>query len=188
MSISEPLLKIEEVTHRFGGLVALKDVSITVQEGEIRGIIGPNGAGKTTLFNVTTGEIKPTSGKVYFREQDITGLPPQRICKLGLGRTFQMTLIFPGMSVFESIWVGVNAGNPIPWHPLKRIESMQRERERVFEIATMVGLQDKLNHQAANLSYGDQKVLEIALALSTNPALLLLSMNPLKGSARRKLK
>ena len=180
MSSEQSILKVEHVTRRFGGLVALHDVSFTVREGEVRGIIGPNGAGKTTLFNVITGELAATTGSIYLRDQKITGLSPHKICRMGLGRTFQMTLVFPEMTVFESLWVGINAKMPKPWHPLKRVEAMETERDRVYEIATLVGLENKLNEWAANLSYGDQKVLEIAMALSTDPALLLLD-EPTQG-------
>jgi len=116
MSSEQSILKVEHVTRRFGGLVALHDVSFTVREGEVRGIIGPNGAGKTTLFNVITGELAATTGSIYLRDQKITGLSPHKICRMGLGRTFQMTLVFPEMTVFESLWVGINAKMPKPWH------------------------------------------------------------------------
>ncbi len=180
MSLMQPILKVDRITRRFGGLVALHNVSFEVEGGEVRGIIGPNGAGKTTLFNVITGELAATSGSVYLRGQKITGLPPHKICRLGLGRTFQMTLVFPEMTVFESIWVGINAKKSKPWHPLKRVEAMEAERIRVQEIADMVGLGEQLGELAANLSYGDQKVLEIAMALSTDPSLLLLD-EPTQG-------
>ncbi len=180
MSLSTPLLKVENVTRHFGGLEALGEVTLSVNEGEVRGIIGPNGAGKTTLFNVITGELPVTSGAVYLRGQKITGLSPDKICQMGMGRTFQMTLIFPELTVFDSIWVGVNARSPTPWHPFKLVDAMKDESDRVRELAAMVGLEGKLHERAVNLSYGDQKVLEIAMALSTRPVLLLLD-EPTQG-------
>ena len=107
MSAGSKLLETVSVTMRFGGLTALDGITYFVQEGEVRGIIGPNGAGKTTLFNVITGELKPTSGKIFLRGTDITSLPPHAICQGGLSRTFQLTFIFHEMTVYESIWVGV---------------------------------------------------------------------------------
>ncbi len=180
MNSSDTLLRVEHVSRRFGGLMALQDVSFTVREGEVRGIIGPNGAGKTTLFNVMTGELSATSGTIYLRDREISGIPPHKICQMGMGRTFQMTLVFPEMTVFESIWVGVNARNAYPWHPMRRLDRMKEEARQVQKIAAMVGLEERLNEWSANLSYGEQKVLEIAMALSTHPILLLLD-EPTQG-------
>ncbi len=107
-------METRSVTKRFGGLTALDNVSFLVREGEVRGIIGPNGAGKTTLFNVMTGELNPTSGKIFLKGEDITALPPYTICQKGLSRTFQLTLVFPEMTVYESVWVGVNSRSRCP--------------------------------------------------------------------------
>jgi len=168
------------VTKRFGGLTALDSVSYSIKEGEVRGIIGPNGAGKTTFFNVMTGELKPTSGKILLKGEDITDLTPYRICKKGLSRTFQLTLIFPEMSVFDCIWIGVNSRTRYPWNPAVLAERISDVREKTEAICQRVGLWEKQGELACNLSYGDQKVLEIAMALSTEPSLLLLD-EPTQG-------
>ena len=177
---SKILLETRSVTKRFGGLTALDNVSFSVREGEIRGIIGPNGAGKTTLFNVMTGELKPTSGKISLKGEDITDLPPYAICQKGLSRTFQLTLVFPEMTVYDSVWVGVNSRSRHPWNPAvpaSRIGDVKRKTE---EICHGMGLWEKRNELACNLSYGDQKVLEIAMALSSGPTVLLLD-EPTQG-------
>ncbi|RLB03277.1 MAG: ABC transporter ATP-binding protein [Deltaproteobacteria bacterium] len=174
------ILEVREITKNFGGLTALKDVCLSVQEGELRGIIGPNGAGKTTLFNVISGDLKPTGGKVYLQGEDITGLPPHKICKKGLGRTFQLTMVFPELTVYESIWVGINSRKEKPWDPFRSFEKDSDVSERAEELCRIVGLYEKRDELASNLSYGDQKALEIAMALSTDPAVLLLD-EPTQG-------
>jgi branched-chain amino acid transport system ATP-binding protein len=174
------LLETVEVTKHFGGLTALDKVTFSVRKGEVKGIIGPNGAGKTTLFNVITGELKPTSGKISLRGEDITDLPPHLICRKGLGRTFQLTFIFPEMTVYESIWVGVNSRAKYAWNPIVPAKSITGHSQRAEEICRLVGLWEKEDELACNLSYGDQKVLEIAMALSTQPSVLLLD-EPTQG-------
>jgi len=174
------LLEIISVTMRFGGLTALDDVTYSVRQGEVRGIIGPNGAGKTTLFNVITGELKPTSGKIFLKGEEITHFVPHIICRKGLGRTFQLTLLFPEMTVYESIWVGVNSTARQPWSPFTLAHHATDLSQKTREICHLVGLEEKMNEVASNLSYGDQKILEIAMALSTQPSLLLLD-EPTQG-------
>jgi len=174
------LLETASVKMRFGGLTALDNVTFSVHEGEVRGIIGPNGAGKTTLFNVITGELKPTSGKIFLRGKDITSFTPHVICQEGLSRTFQLTFIFPEMTVYESIWVGVNTRARRPWNPFVLAGQVADLSQKAIEICQLVGLEEKMNELASNLSYGDQKVLEIAMALSTQPSVLLLD-EPTQG-------
>ncbi len=175
------LLEVVGVSRRFGGLVAVDNVSFKVGEREIRGIIGPNGAGKTTLFNVITGELRASSGKVYLRGEEITALPPHRICQKGLSRTFQLTFIFPDMTVFDCVWVGVYSRMKGPWNLFfSRIDRNDEISRKTQEIILRVGLQEKRNELASNLSYGDQKVLEIAMALSADPLVLLLD-EPTQG-------
>jgi branched-chain amino acid transport system ATP-binding protein len=180
MAPGMPLLETVEVTKRFGGLTALDTVNYSVRESEVKGIIGPNGAGKTTLFNVITGELKPTSGKMFLRGEEITGLPPHRLCQKGVGRTFQLTFVFPGMTVYESVWVGINSKARVPWDPLFSADHVKDSAQKTEEICHLVGLEEKMNDLASNLSYGDQKILEIAMALSTQPAILLLD-EPTQG-------
>jgi branched-chain amino acid transport system ATP-binding protein len=174
------LLEVANVTKRFGGLVALDDVTLTVCQGDLWGIIGPNGAGKTTLFNLISGDLKPTSGNIKLRGDEITGAAPDAICRKGISRTFQLTRIFPEMTVYESVWVGVNSNANRPWNPFVNSHKLRDLNERTLHICEMVGLEERLNDLAINLSYGDQKILEIAMALSTDPALLLLD-EPTQG-------
>jgi branched-chain amino acid transport system ATP-binding protein len=174
------LLETQSVTKRFSGLTALEGVSFSVREGEIRGIIGPNGAGKTTLFNVMTGELKPTVGKIFLKGEEITNLAPYAICQKGLSRTFQLTLVFPEMTVYESVWVGVNSRSRYPWNPVALAGRINDLGKKTEEICHGMGLWEKRHDLACNLSYGDQKVLEIAMALSTGPSVLLLD-EPTQG-------
>jgi branched-chain amino acid transport system ATP-binding protein len=180
MASGNKLLETVSVTMRFGGLTALDNVTYSIQKGEVRGIIGPNGAGKTTLFNVVTGELKPTSGKIFLRGKDITSFTPHIICQEGMSRTFQLTFIFPEMTVYDSIWVGVNSRARRPWNPVILARHAADISQKTQEICHLVGLEEKMNELASNLSYGDQKILEIAMALSTQPFILLLD-EPTQG-------
>ena len=180
MASNHPLLETVSVTMRFGGLTALDQVSYSIHEGDVRGIIGPNGAGKTTLFNVITGELKPISGKIFLRGEEITHLPPHLICQKGLSRTFQLTLIFPEMTVYDSIWVGVNSRAKKPWNPVLVAHRVSDLSQKTQEICHLVGLEEKMDELVCNLSYGDQKILEMAMALSTQPSVLLLD-EPTQG-------
>ena len=174
------ILQVRGLSKRFGGLVALESVDMDILHSEILGIIGPNGAGKTTLFNVVTGEFKPSSGKVYLRGEDISGLPPYTICRKGLSRTFQLTRIFPEMTVYDSIWAGANSKARHPWNPVSSAHRLEQIERETLEICKLIGLEEKKEELAVNLSYGDQKVLEIAMALSTKPSVLLLD-EPTQG-------
>jgi branched-chain amino acid transport system ATP-binding protein len=178
---NESLLELKDVSRHFGGLVAVDGVSYGVKKGEIRGIIGPNGAGKTTLFNVITGELAPSSGRIYLKGEDITGLPSDIICLKGMSRTFQLTFIFPEMTVLECVWVGVYSRARRPWSLFfSRADRSGPVTEKAQQIIHTVGLEEKMHEMASNLSYGDQKVLEIAMALSTDPVILLLD-EPTQG-------
>jgi len=161
------LLEGRKVTKHFGGLVAVKEVDFIVNEGEIVGLIGPNGAGKTTLFNCITGVYRPTSGKIMFDGKDITGLKPHQVCKLGIGRTFQIVEPFLGMSVLENVMVGALFGR-------NRSISLSDARKKALECLEFVGLADKKDVLADNLTLVDRKALEIARALATDPKLILL--------------
>lgn len=181
MGPNEHLLEVVGVSKHFGGLTAVDNVTYRVGSNEIRGIIGPNGAGKTTFFNVITGDLHPSSGKIFLKGKDVTGFPPHKICRRGMSRTFQLTLVFPGMSVYDCIWVGLYSRKIEPWTLFfSRIDRKGERAEKTEEICRLVGLEDKIDESASNLSYGDQKVLEIAMALSTDPMLLLLD-EPTQG-------
>jgi branched-chain amino acid transport system ATP-binding protein len=180
------LLETVGLTMSFGGLVALDDVNFSVGKGELRGIIGPNGAGKTTFFNVITGYLKPTKGKALLDGKDISGFPPNTISQRGISRTFQITNIFPEMTVYESIWAGVNSRTKQPWNPFARADTMGDISRKAEEICQLVGLSDKMNLISENLSHGDQRVLEIAIALSTDPILFLLD-EPTQGVSPKEI-
>lgn len=175
-----PLLKLVGVGKNFGGLMALHDVNLCIPEGDLRGIIGPNGAGKSTLFNVITGECSPTRGDIYLKGENISDLPSHAICRKGISRTFQLTMTFPEMTVYESIWVGANSRSQRPWNPFLRAENLDQIEQETIDICNLLGLSDKKDVFAINLSYGDQKVLEMAMALSTKPSILLLD-EPTQG-------
>ncbi len=158
-----PILETCGLFKRFGGLIALGGVDFQVMPGDLRAIIGPNGAGKTTFFNLVSGLIPPDAGEVFFRGGRVTGLPPHTVARLGIARTLQVTSIFPGLSVEENLWVGVNAADE---HASKR--------DRIAQVLDWVGLDNLRRTPAADLSHGDQRLLEIGLALSTSPDLLLM--------------
>ena len=173
------MLTIENVSRSFGGLDALKDVHFAVHEGQIKALIGPNGAGKTTLFNLVSGSDKPSAGRVIFSDVDVTGKAPHRICRLGLGRTFQHSLVFDDMSVLENVTVGrhsrakagiLSAALTLPRHRSEERETFKAARESLRRVA----LDHKADELAGNLPMGERHLLEIARALATEPKLLLL--------------
>ncbi|HEV7416919.1 MAG TPA: ABC transporter ATP-binding protein [Tianweitania sediminis] len=157
-------LETDRVTVAFGGIVALKDVSLSVVQGKTTAILGPNGAGKTTLFNAVAGAVRPTSGKVYFQGADITNASPSRRCHAGIARTFQITQPFGGLSVRENVMVALAA----------RGVAMKEARAEASTYIDFVGLNAKAEDPARILSTGQRKRLELARALSTHPKLLLL--------------
>jgi branched-chain amino acid transport system ATP-binding protein len=176
---TRPLLEVDSVTLTFGGVVALDDVSFSIDEGEILGLIGPNGAGKTTCFNVTTGIYRPTSGEVRFEGASISGHKRYSITKLGIARTFQNIRLFGAMTALENVLVGADAHHSTGvLSALFRLPVHRREEDEGHDLALewldFMGLQDKADEVANNLSYGDQRRLEIARALATNPKLLCL--------------
>jgi branched-chain amino acid transport system ATP-binding protein len=164
VSDAAPILELDGVTKRFGGLTAVSNVSFTVPAGEILGIIGPNGAGKTTLFNVISGYYRPESGRVVFAGHDVTGQAPHAICRLGLTRTFQLVKPFGNLSVIDNVMIGALTRLPT-------VSSARLEAERVVEAC---GLAAHAAGQARTLPIGLRKRLEVARALATLPRLLLL--------------
>jgi branched-chain amino acid transport system ATP-binding protein len=182
------LLVAEQVRKEFGGLVATNDVDFTIPRGSIVSLIGPNGAGKTTFFNMLTGVYKPTSGQIVFDGEDVTGMPPHAITERGIGRTFQNIRLFQNMTALENVLVGMHArlkggilGSIVRTPRIRREEKGAAERAR--ELLHYCGLRNEDDEIARNLSYGDQRRLEVARALATKPKLLLLDeptagMNP----------
>jgi branched-chain amino acid transport system ATP-binding protein len=167
------LLQVEGVSKSFGALAALTDVSLTVSAGEVVSVIGPNGAGKSTLFNVITGLHGATRGRVLFDGQVITGRAPEAVNRLGLAKTFQITNVFPGISVYENVRVAAQSRAP----EAGRFTSLWRRPDvegAVMELLVAFGLEGRRDETAQNLSHGEQRYLEICLALATQPTLLLL--------------
>jgi len=158
---------------RFGGLTAVNDVSLTIPRGEIRAIIGPNGAGKSTFFNCVTGVLRPSGGQIYLNGEDVAGLPPHRISHKGIARSYQITNILPGATVLENARIAAQSRHH-SWSLFRHHQSFGDLLDRARAALGSVGLGEKESELAANLSHGEQRNLEIAIALATEPALLCL--------------
>jgi branched-chain amino acid transport system ATP-binding protein len=173
------LLQAAAVGKRFGGVLALHEVSFHIAQGEIFGLIGPNGAGKTTLFNVLTGIYAPDGGRFLFGGQDITGLTPDRVAAAGIARTFQNIRLFANLSALENVMIGrhVRTRAGVMGAILRNRATLAEERateKRALELLDYVGIRAHANHAAGSLPYGDQRRLEIARALATEPKLIAL--------------
>jgi len=167
-------LRVEGLTRRFGGVVAVHRIDLTVAAGERRALIGPNGAGKTTFFNLLAGRLRPSEGTIRYRGEDITHLPPHRRARLGIGRTFQHTNLFASRTVHENIRLAVLAQTDRAASFFTPVERFADIEARTEELLTRFGLDDRTHTEVHALSYGEQRQLEIALALATDPSLLLL--------------
>ena len=184
------MLQVEALDKSFEDFMAVNGANLTVGKGEIVAVIGPNGAGKTTLFNLITGALKRDRGKIIFKGEDISELPPYEICKKGISRSYQIVNIFPRLTVFRNVQVAVLSQQRKShqlFHPAKNM--VVRETKDILE---SVGLLDKAHHVAGALSHGDQKILEIAIALGNEPELLILDeptagMSPEETSATMEL-
>ena len=168
------LLETNRLTKMFGALAAVSDVSLAVESGTLHSVIGPNGAGKTTLFNLLTGQAAPTAGRIVFDGRDITGTPPQRIAHLGIARSFQRTNLFGALTILDNVWIAAFARSS--WRGLawRRADRYPELTERALAALAEVGLQDKADHRAREISHGEQRQLELAIALAATPRLLLL--------------
>ena len=182
---ARPALSIEHVAVHFGGLVAISDMTFTVNEGEVVSLIGPNGAGKTTAFNVVTGFLRPTKGAVHYRGESLNELKPHEVAARGLVRTFQRTSVFQSVSVFDNVMIGLHRrGRSRLWDTLlglPRERQSERElRERAEQILETVGIQHRARDLAGALAYGDQRLIGVAMALAADPSMLLLDA-PVSG-------
>lgn len=184
-----PILEAHQLTMKFGGLTAVREVDFQLETGMIASLIGPNGAGKTTFFNLLTGIYLPTAGKLRFNNQDITGFPPHHLTTIGVARTFQNIRLFNNMTVLENVLVGRHSRLKTGLlgallRPKKVVREEEKAQQRALELLDFVNLGvDKAREIAKNLSYGDQRRLEIARALASDPKILLLDeptagMNP----------
>src|SRR5665213_1443773 len=174
------LLEIDALTRRFGGIVAVNNVTMRVEAGEVRAVIGPNGAGKSTLFNLITGVVKPSTGTVRFAGGMLTGLSPPRICQRGLSRTFQLTALFPQMTARENIRLAAQARDRRRWRFCGGGGVFAAAQKRADAALERLGLMPVAGRPAGLLSHGDQRLLEVAMALAQQPRLLLLD-EPTQG-------
>jgi len=168
------LLRVENVSRHFGSLIAVNEVSMTVAPGELRAVIGPNGAGKTTLFNLISGFLEPTSGRIVFNGEDLSGLMPARRVWRGMARTFQITEVFPELTARENLRIAVESASG---YRLKTWLSRDADRQvgaRVSELLEMGGIAARADRLVGELPHGDQRATEIMMALALNPKLLLL--------------
>ena len=168
-----PILKTEQLTVRFGGLSALNNVDFEVARDEVRAIIGPNGAGKSTFFNCLTGVLRPTAGRIVFDGEDVTGLPADVISQKGVARSYQITNVMPNASALENVRIAAQSRRH-SWNLLRHHASFADINEKAEAALDSVGLLSKAEELAANLSHGEQRNLEIGIALATEPKLLLL--------------
>lgn len=177
------ILKVENLGHSYGKYMVIQDISLTVAPGELTALIGPNGAGKTTFYNAVTGKFRPTRGRIYFDGRDVTGMPSHKLVPLGLGRSFQITNIFPNLTVLENVVV------PLVLHHRREYRfwgALGREKaiyERAAAVLEKMGLSDKVDLPAAQLAYGDKRLVEMAIVLAREPKLVMLDeptagMNP----------
>jgi branched-chain amino acid transport system ATP-binding protein len=174
------VLEVKSLSKSFDGFKAVNNANLDVQKGEIVAVIGPNGAGKTTLFNLITGILRPDSGTVHFKGENITGLPPYEVCRKRISRSFQIVNIFPRLTVFENVQISILSREKRTWNLFT--PSSKLAIDETNQILENVGLVGKKDRTTALLSHGDRKVLEIAMALGGNPEFLILD-EPTAGMA-----
>lgn len=181
--MSAVVLETRGLTRSFGGLVAVDSVSLLVRPGEPHAVIGPNGAGKSTLVNLLTGHLAPSSGQVLFHGRDVTGLPAHRISRLGIGRSYQKTNLFPSLTVFENCRLAAQSRLSHSFRFFRPAAALTRVNEGALAALEQVGLADRRDRMVSDLSHGEQRQLEIAMVLATGPRLLVLD-EPLAGMGR----
>jgi branched-chain amino acid transport system ATP-binding protein len=175
-----PCLVLQNVSREFGGVKAVDNVNLTVRAGERHALIGPNGAGKTTLFNLISGEIRATAGRIIFFGADVTGLAPYRRAARGIARTFQITRLFPGLTVFENLLLACEALDRRKLTMHRPLSSYPDLEQKATNLLAEFGLSHLRQEPASNVSYGDQRKLEVALSMAGRPRLLLLD-EPMAG-------
>jgi len=168
------ILEMKDLHKNFGSLMAVNGVNLSVGQGKRHAIIGPNGAGKTTLFNLLSGRFKPTRGQIFFRGEDITGMSPYLISRLGIARSFQIINVFPQLSVFENIHTVLMSKHHIRYHFLKSLKKWKNVTEETVPLLEQIGLLDKKRRLGGFLSYGEQRALEVGLTIASDPELILL--------------
>jgi len=168
------ILETKDLKKVFGGLQAVNGVSIAIEKGELSSIIGPNGAGKTTLFNLITGYLSPDTGKIFFKGENIFGLPHYKIVRKGIGRSFQRTSIYPSLTVFENIRAAVLYHQKKNFKFFTPSNTLEEVNEATFQVLESLNLRDKADLVSGTLAHGDQKLLDIGIALALEPDLLLL--------------
>jgi branched-chain amino acid transport system ATP-binding protein len=166
------MLHVESIVKSFDGFMAVNGATLKVEKGDVVAVIGPNGAGKTTLFNLISGQLPPTAGNIWFKDENIAGLAPHRVCRKGIGRSYQVVNIFHRLTVFENVQVAVLSRRKKTFNLFKPAKLMAVKETR--KILDNVGLLDKAEMISGTLSHGDQKVLEIGIALGNRPELLIL--------------
>ena len=171
---TEPVLRLEGVSRRFGGLVAVDGVSLTLGPRRRLAVIGPNGAGKTTLFRLIAGDVPPSQGRIFLFGREVTRLPAHRRARLGLSRTFQVSNLFAGLSVLDNVRLAAQAGQQGRWRRLGPVRPGDRVGLAAMEALERAGIGARAGDRVAELSHGEQRQLEVALALATSPKLLLL--------------
>jgi branched-chain amino acid transport system ATP-binding protein len=167
------LLRTEKLTRAYGSLIAVDRDDLEVRRGELRSIIGPNGAGKTTFFRLISGEVAPTSGRIWFQDREVTGMPQHAVARLGIGKSYQITNVFPHLSVLENVRVAVQ-GYTRSFQFWTRADRLVDVRDKALGLLRTMHLEGKAEQLAAHLSHGEKRHLELAIALASDPVLLLL--------------
>lgn len=174
------VLSAKGLSKTFGNFAAVKDVNLNVEHARVHALIGPNGAGKTTVFNLLTKFLQPTSGTIDFSGTDITNVPPDKVARMGLVRSFQISAVFPHLTLLENVRVALQRPNHLATQFWRPMSSLNRLNERAEELLALVGLTNEVSTLAADLSYGRKRVLEIATTLALEPQVLLLD-EPMAG-------
>jgi branched-chain amino acid transport system ATP-binding protein len=180
--MATPIMRLEHISRSFGGLQAVRDVTLDIQPGSFHSIIGPNGAGKTTLFNMMSGTLRPSGGRIFYKDQEITGIAPHRVAHLGIGRAYQITSLFPNLTVLENVRLAAQARGGHNFKLWQHSDSLRSYVQRAEETITLVGLAGQEQRAASALAHGDKRKLELALLLAGDPEVLLLD-EPTAGMA-----